>query len=583
MRCALCESRNTQGFTLVELIVSVTITALLMIGVSAFFAGSFHNIILTQEKLDESQGDFSANEIIRGKLANVDKIQSPSPFSGTPSSIVIKNKITDVELPFTFIGKVGGKIVFKDFFVFNGKIGNRESAESDILNPAGITKVGSDYYIAAPLENKIYKCNSSIDSCSPISTEEEFAHPTDITTDGTDLFVSDSGNDRIIKMDIDGDTIIESMGDGLNFPTGLAYNNNRLFVSDTYNNRVVWLSTNLGSGYPLDTSLLTVAGEGESDACDNTAKFCKLNFPTGLAIDSAKRQLYIADTGSGRILVVTDPPSIDEYTAYDFLIPNEMPMQKISKIDIKFPQNISASEDLLISNDLHTAKFDSVGSVLSMYFSVPIINGDATKQVCANEIDPCDLYFERFTVSEDNNIFESGDPILIGPDKDPFNVTGVPQPSGVYVDPNTDYSFSPGDIVIIDEVFGGGFTFVFDLSTSGITSGFNPISVDIYDENDVLTYSQNKVLRVGNGVIGTSEDTIEDLGISLPYPTGLGWSSNLEYTTDAEFDTGFSEYDYQSGYDVTDLEFSETNSGNILQMDFETDSENSYVINASLN
>ena len=67
-------NHSEAGFTLVELIVSVTITAIIMVGVSAFFASSFHNVIITQNELDESQGQFNTNNIIRDKLTGVEEI-----------------------------------------------------------------------------------------------------------------------------------------------------------------------------------------------------------------------------------------------------------------------------------------------------------------------------------------------------------------------------------------------------------------------------------------------------------------------------------------------------------------------------
>ena len=83
------DEKKFKGFTLVELTVSLTITAIIMVGLSVFFANSFHNVFQTQEQLTQTQGQFVLNEIIRDKLADLDELKE----QGT-NEILFKNKIT---------------------------------------------------------------------------------------------------------------------------------------------------------------------------------------------------------------------------------------------------------------------------------------------------------------------------------------------------------------------------------------------------------------------------------------------------------------------------------------------------------
>lgn len=574
-----CKIRN--GFTLVELIISITITAIIMVGVSAFFASSFHNIFTTQEKLDESQGQFATNEIIRSKLAGIEEV-----IDMNTSDIVVRNNTDNGDLPFTYIGDNGGKLVFKDFFVFNGMYENYKSSnfKAKIPNPGGITKVGSYYYITAPLENKIYKCSSTSD-CS-VFLESGLDHPIDVTTDGTSLFVSDPGNDRVVKIDMSNN--ITELPFELNFPTGVAYDsvNGELFVSNIYNNRVIRI-------YDNGSKMSVIVGEDEIDTCDNTAKPCKLNFPTGLAIDPVTKSLYIADTGNSRILKITDPKEISEYDNND---PYEIKLtilgdQKVSKINFTFPVGTDVSKITEISNTLHKGKYESAGNVLSMHLEVPLANGAANNQICTEE-GVCTMYFSEFTVITENNIFDNNDDILIGENNENnrYEVSSI-NSNTIIVSPNKKHtnSYSNGTIIKIENTFNRECTFKFDLSTSNLPTGFNTIKAEAYDENgDIIESSTaTQILRVGDGIIGTAEDTIIEVNTNnLYYPTGLGFDNGLKITTldENSYDTDFPEYDYESNFELEadGLEFSEPNTGVLLQVDIETTNEDTYVINSAL-
>ena len=579
--------RNS-GFTLVELIVSVTITGIIMIGLSVFFASSFHNIFRIQNQLSSTQGQLTTNENLKNKLGDIEGVIDPKPFSGTPSEIVTQNKIARKQLPFSYIGKSGDKLVFKDFFIFNGMYEDKES--SDYLagnkNPAGITKIDSTYYVVSPMEDTIYSCDVPF-TCSAFITTG-LKHPTDITTDGDNLFISDSGNNRVVKYDIS-ETSILPLAKGLNFPTGLAFDgeNAQLFVSDTYNNRVIKIDTSLAVGsYPLNESqIITVAGDGDDEDCDNTAKLCKLNFPTGLAIDTGNKNLYIADTGNGRILKTSDPSTTVDLSSYPitFTLSNT----QVSKIEFKFPNGTDLSA-VPEPSGFHVGKTSKVGSTLKYFLFVPIVNGDATLEDCnVDQGNPCNYYFERFKVNIANDIFITNDNIDLGDTytikdgahaEDPVGINNV----FVITPPQNKVSYPPGTIARITNLFNGDYTFNFDLTTAFSAGTFNKITTEVYDGNGDLIESatSDQILRVGNDVIGTLEDTIEVVSDSLTYPTGLGWNGSLHTYT---YSKNFSSFDYTSDFDLSatnGLTFSMPNTG-LLQMDIETDVGDNYIINVA--
>jgi len=161
-----------------------------------------------------------------------------------------------------------------------------------------------------------------------------FNNPGDITTDGTFLYVADTGNHAIRKVDPSTGVVTTIAGvrgrnglveskDGVplfNSPEGIIFVNGMLYVSDTGNHilRKVDLATGEVSFLAGDVNCVeereTVSGEevvklrctGQpagispyGDSTDGTGKTTSFNGPTGLNSDGT--YLYVMDTGTNRI------------------------------------------------------------------------------------------------------------------------------------------------------------------------------------------------------------------------------------------------------------------------------------------
>ena len=125
------------------------------------------------------------------------------------------------------------------------------------------------------------------------------------------LFICDEGNNVIRKIDTSG-IITTVVGTGIagfsgdndsainatiNQPTGLAFDNfGNLYISDQGNNRIRKVDTN--------GIISTYAGSGKYGNLDGPALQSTLNYPMGIAFDSADN-LYIADYGNNLIRKVT--------------------------------------------------------------------------------------------------------------------------------------------------------------------------------------------------------------------------------------------------------------------------------------
>jgi sugar lactone lactonase YvrE len=141
-----------------------------------------------------------------------------------------------------------------------------------------------------------------------------FAQPSELSSDGTHLFVADSEGSTIRSVSFDpnghAETLVGLTGtlfdfgdvDGkgrdvrLQHPLGVAWADGVLFVADTYNNKIKAIDVE-------QRTCRTIAGSGEAankDA-DEGAK-AAFNEPGG--IWAAGGQLYVADTNNHAIRVV---------------------------------------------------------------------------------------------------------------------------------------------------------------------------------------------------------------------------------------------------------------------------------------
>ena len=588
----LKKPKNT-GFTLVELLVSVGITAILMVGLSTFFSSTFRNMFMAREQVATGQEEFVVNTILNGKFAHALSVDSGS-GCGT-DCVVLRNDTDTGDLPFTYVGKatVGStdRIVFKDFFVFNGKEGTLSSqTASGIENPGGLTVLSTKAYVTAPLEDDIYVCTNPAgpSGCSALGITG-LNQPIDITNDDTFLYVTDAGNNRIVKIPTTGGSPELVAGDGFNYPTGIAFytygGTDYLFVSDTYNHLVKKVQI-------LGGATTVVAGDGDDEVCDNdgrdhTASFCKLNFPTGLLVadDGTGEALYIADTGNGRVLKVSDPGHPDEFNL-EFDSPSAD--KGIKEINFVFPTGTDTSSTTLDSfgstGDIlrKTGNISKTGNEFTYELWTTLVDDTLNTNQCSPE--PCAPTMDKIEVAHPD-IFNSTSYKDLYMASDYLTVQST---SDQILDLTSNFSThqSIGEVVSLTTKVPADTSITFDFSsvdTSAVAGGFHNIDIEFYDETNALLETRNHLIRFGNGELGTPEDTISVEG-TYDFPTGLGWNgSSVEVSGTPDYSTDFSNtnYDYVSDFEVRNLDFSEPNPGQILELHFEAlegeDSEGSEI------
>jgi sugar lactone lactonase YvrE len=196
-----------------------------------------------------------------------------------------------------------------------GGNGDGVGAEASFFHPQGITTDGSNLYVADSGNNRIRKieiatgavstlAGSSWGNDNGVGVAARFAYPSSITTDGTSLYVVDTDNHSIRKIEMATGVVTTLAGSGsygntdgvgtaasFGYPAGITTDGTNLYVADTYNHSIRKIEIATGA-------VTTLAGGsfGNADGVGDTASF---NRPSGITTDG--HYLYVSDTSNQRI------------------------------------------------------------------------------------------------------------------------------------------------------------------------------------------------------------------------------------------------------------------------------------------
>jgi sugar lactone lactonase YvrE len=180
------------------------------------------------------------------------------------------------------------------------------------LNSSAVTTDGTSLYIADAGNNSIRKIDIASGAASTLAgsglrgasngvgAAASFNHPSGITTDGSSLYVGDSGNNLVRKIDLATGSVSTLAGSGLrgaangsataasfNTPSGITTNGTSLFVADMYNHSIRKIDIATGV-------VTTLAGSGVGGSSNGMGTAATFNAPAGLTTDGIN--LYVADT-----------------------------------------------------------------------------------------------------------------------------------------------------------------------------------------------------------------------------------------------------------------------------------------------
>lgn len=171
-------------------------------------------------------------------------------------------------------------------------------------SPCGISSDGVNLYVADQGNNKIRKIviaskvvttfagtgiAGATDAAGVLAS---FYAPIGIATDGSNLFVTDSGNNKIRKVAILSREVSTFAGTSLLYPGGIATDGTNLFVADMGNHKIRKIV--IGSG-----AFSTWAGTGSGGVLDGAGTAATFFYPTG--ITSVGTKLYVTDSNGHTI------------------------------------------------------------------------------------------------------------------------------------------------------------------------------------------------------------------------------------------------------------------------------------------
>jgi DNA-binding beta-propeller fold protein YncE len=189
-------------------------------------------------------------------------------------------------------------------------------------NPNGITTDGTNLYVADTGNNTIRKIVIATRAVTTLAgtagtpghgdgtgPAAGFKSPYGITTDETNLYVADTGNNTVRKIVIAtgavttlaGTAGISGHNDGsgpvasFSNPNGITTDGTNLYLTDTGNNAIRKVVVATGT---VTTLAGTAGASGYSDGVGSVVRF---NAPRGITMDGTKTNLYLADTGNNTI------------------------------------------------------------------------------------------------------------------------------------------------------------------------------------------------------------------------------------------------------------------------------------------
>ena len=242
------------GFTLVEMIVWITISLILMLSVSMFVSSAIKNILIQQNVL-ENNDDF--NDFINKIQINLNLINSWSFLPEKTSSwIIFKRSKYFSDWWFSYIWEETLSWVFcdsdsetpetKSLFI-KSFIPFEENSEDIYSDFDSILTWNTTWYISYQKEHVVKNSSWNIVIWKWIFWDNftEWASWTDIYLNSPTwlaydwiniLYISDTLNSRILFYNINNNTIHKLLdeSDWLNEPTGLYYNNNKLYISNSW-------------------------------------------------------------------------------------------------------------------------------------------------------------------------------------------------------------------------------------------------------------------------------------------------------------------------------------------------------------
>jgi NHL repeat len=227
-------------------------------------------------------------------------------------------------------------------------------------SPKGITTDGVNLYLADLNNHTIRKIDIASGMVSTIAgmagkkgssdgrgSAARFNRPYGITTDGSNLYVTDSNNHCIRQIDIESGAVTTLAGgvgevgyvDGggrqarFFIPEGITTDGASLYVSDTHNHSIRKIDLE-------SETVTTIAGlSGAPGFADDVSSNARFSYPKGITTDG--RSLYVVDFGNHRVRKVVIASGLVTTLAGGTANPEDSPAEQVESARFNYPTGIT--------------------------------------------------------------------------------------------------------------------------------------------------------------------------------------------------------------------------------------------------